>query len=68
MKFYRAQWREYEPTASDCEWFTNKRDAEKSARENDGRVVEVDVPTDRAGLLAFLTEHVWRANIAWNAR
>ena len=62
MKFYRAVWVESEPTAGDCEWFTNKRDAEKSARENHrGSVKEFDVPTDRAGMLAFLTEHLWRA-------
>ena len=65
MKFYRVSWQEPEPTAGDCEWFTNKRAAEKAERDNyDSRLTEFDVPTDRAGMLAFLNEHLWRARVA----
>lgn len=61
MRFHRASWREDEPTAQNCEWFTTVRDAERCARENDGSVREFDVPTTRADLLKFLNEHLWRA-------
>lgn len=61
MKFYRASWRDEEPTSQNCEWFTTKRTAEKEARGSRGRVVEVDVPTNRAGLLEFLNAKCWRA-------
>lgn len=45
------------------EWAGNKRDAERIARENhDGdyrpRITEIDVPTDKAGLIVFLNRTV----------
>lgn len=45
------------------EWASNKRDAERIARENhDGdyhsRVTVVDVPADKAGLIEFLNKMV----------
>jgi hypothetical protein len=61
MKFYRAVWKDDEPTAANCEWFTNKRDAEREASANwRGNVLEMDVPTTKAGLLEFLNERCWR--------
>jgi len=45
------------------EWAGNRRDAERIARENhDGdyrsRISEIDVPTDKAGLIEFLNRTV----------
>lgn len=61
MKFYAAVWSGDEPTAGNLEWFTNKRDAEREANANGGRLFSIDVPTDKKGLLAFLQDNLWRA-------
>lgn len=61
MIFWRADWHEDEPTAQNCEWFTNKRDAVQCARECGGSAKLVNVPTDKAGLLIFLNRKLWRA-------
>lgn len=67
MKFYRIDYpvNEVEPTAVQTEWATNKREADRLARQGadgmyEANVKEVDVPTDRAGLLAFLNANIWR--------
>lgn len=62
MRFFRVDWPDDEPTAQTTDWATNKRAADRLARESgspDARVTEIDVPTDKAGLLAFLREHIW---------
>lgn len=60
MRLYAAKWRDDEPTACNCEWFTNKRDAEREASRNNGVVRVFDVPMTRAGLLTFLIKNLWR--------
>jgi hypothetical protein len=60
VRFYAAKWREDEPTAGNCEWFTSKREAEREARNNDGIVRTVDVEPTKAGILALLKDKAWR--------
>lgn len=61
MQLYLTTWSEQEPSAQNCEWFTNKSKAEAAARAAGGFVRPVDFPTDAASLLAFLNTRVWRA-------
>ena len=62
MKFYRAKWKDDEPSHGNCSWHTRRRDAEKAIRDTYyGVVEEWHVPTDREGMLEFLTEYLWRA-------
>jgi hypothetical protein len=70
MKFYRIEYGDCEffklrNNEQTCEWTTTKREAEFIARQNDdgdykSRITEIDVPTDKVGLLAFLNANVWR--------
>lgn len=62
MKFYRIDWTESEPTALQTDWATTQRQANRLALDagETSRVREVDVPTDKDGLLAFLKQHIWR--------
>lgn len=62
MRFYRITWADDEPTAQTCAWATTQRAANTLAVEAgpSSRVSEVDVPTDKAGLLQFLNTNLWR--------
>jgi len=69
MKFYRIDYGDWGLRfihgEQSVEWATNKRDAERIARENDdgdylSTINEIDVPTDKKGLLVFLNENIWR--------
>jgi len=69
MKFYRIDYGDWGQRfihgEQSVEWATNKRDAERIARENnDGdylsKINEIDVPTDKNRLLVFLNENIWR--------
>lgn len=63
MKFYRIDWRDdFEPTAQQTDWATTQREANRIALEagETSRVTRVDVPTDKAGLLAWLKKEIWR--------
>lgn len=58
----RTKFRNNEQTV---EWASNLRAAERIARENDdgdyhSTITKVAVPTDKAGLIAFLNEVAWR--------
>lgn len=60
MRFYRVDWHESEPSAQQTEWATSRKQAERIAcAAGDGEITEVDVPTDKGNLLAFLNEHIW---------
>lgn len=62
MRFFRIDWPVREPTEQATDWATSKRVADKIARESgdpDARVTEIDVPTDKDGLLAFLRKEIW---------
>jgi len=61
MKFYRVDWHDDNPTAQQTAWATTERHANRLAVEagDTSRVSVVDVPTDKAGLLAFLDKHLW---------
>lgn len=69
MKFYRIDYGDwggrFHENDQTIEWATNKREAEKIAREADdgaykSTITEIDVPTDKDGLLGFLNRNVWR--------
>jgi hypothetical protein len=63
VKFYRIDWRDdFEPTAQQTDWATTQREANSLAVEagDSSLVTLVEVPTDKAGLLAFLKENLWR--------
>lgn len=54
MKLFKVRYHPGDPTHLQVEWASSRRDAERLAREDHGDVTEVDVPTDPAGLIAFL--------------
>lgn len=70
MKFYRIDYgdcmcRKFDNREQTVEWATNKREAERVARENDdgdykSRVTEIEIPMNKSGLLEFLNENIWR--------
>ena len=61
MRFYRIDWSETDPTAQQVDWATNAQDAARIGNESaDFSISIIDVPTDKAGLLAFLKANVWR--------
>lgn len=64
MQFYRVDY--YAPNSTDqaTEWATTKGDAAQIALDNrcgdyDARITPVDIPTSKAGLLAFLNDNIW---------
>jgi hypothetical protein len=61
MKFYRIDWYDSEPSAQQTDWATTQREANRIGVEagTSSRVTMVHVPTNKAGLLAFLKEHIW---------
>jgi hypothetical protein len=64
VKFYRVNFFGLDPSEQTTEWATSVAAAEKIARDNrcgdyEPSVTPVEVPTDKAGLLAFLNEHIW---------
>lgn len=60
VRFYSIQWECDDEGARTVDWATNARDAARIARKSRGFVLEVDVPTDRKGLLNFLQQEIWR--------
>lgn len=72
MKFYRVQW-EYEGERGVYyNWTTSKHEAEQIMRENIKiyepdesfhKITEVDVPTDKNGLLIWLMQNVYKHRI-----
>lgn len=64
MKFYRVNYYSMDESEQSTEWATSKEAAEKIARDNrcgdyEPSIAPVEVPLDRAGLLAFLNENIW---------
>lgn len=67
MKFYRVEWKYEDERDGSYDWVTTKRDAERMMRDNMAifeadekyhKITEVNVPTDKAGLLEWLVENV----------
>lgn len=69
MKFYKIRYgdwgRRYAPEDQIAEWTTNRKEAERIAKDNadgdyESKIFEIDIPTDKAGLLDWLNNNVYR--------
>jgi hypothetical protein len=64
MKLYRVNYYSVCNTDTATEWASSQKAADKIARDNrcgdyEATITPVEVPTDRAGLIAFLNDNIF---------
>lgn len=57
MKLYQVYW-EGPDDLMLCEWAGTQADAKRIKKERDAEIQEVEVPTDKPSLLAWLNKHL----------
>lgn len=54
MRLFKVRYHPSDPTHLQTEWTGTRAAADRLAKSDHGVVTEVDVPTDKVGLIAFL--------------